>query len=428
LHIYGLLLLLSIPLYYAVVLAAIGFLFESQKALLREGVPLWQLGLCLLAWVLIVRLGVYLWSGIRAVVTPLHDEQSEPEGMKLDPAKHVELWEELEEVGGRMQAPFPDEIYISHRPECYATELRWFGFSTHRRLVLVLGLPHLAVLSLSELKVIVAHELAHFGGGDTRLSVFLFRFLRTLDRFLNALDRNVERARQRWWRWLDPVYWYAWGYFHVVRGLSAPFSRYQELRADRRSAEAYGGDLAERTLLKEWQIQPRFDAAVASFCDQNGPDYCPDAFSWFARGWSDFSPAGYKYLENRLSELEYPSFWDTHPTMQARLKAVRVYPARNSVQDRPARDLLDDFPHLAARLHEQFFALLEFESEPEERDVRALPEESAAVCYSTPPVMDVRMPLPEGSDKLLDPQGSPLPTRNRDPSQTGWQGVGHPSR
>ena len=59
-------------------------------------------------------------------------------------------------------------------------EERRFAIRTRRHLTLVIGLPHLLVLELAELKVILVHEMAHSGGGDTTLTVFLFRFVESL--------------------------------------------------------------------------------------------------------------------------------------------------------------------------------------------------------------------------------------------------------
>ena len=157
----------------------------------------------------------------------------------------------VDEVRRRVGAPWPDEFRVTAHAECYAVELRTLSTSTQSRLVVVVGLPHLEVLTESEFKVILAHELAHFAEGDTRSRVFIFRFLELLHTKLIGFDRVR--------RWIDPTYWFVSAYYHVYLFLAAPLMRYQELRADCLSAAAYGGELASRTLLKEWLLAGEFE-------------------------------------------------------------------------------------------------------------------------------------------------------------------------
>jgi Zn-dependent protease with chaperone function len=299
--------------------------------------------------VFLIRTGRYLWDVTRGLVTPRHEPDSAfLRGIGLDRFVHRELHEAVAEASCRVGAPKPDEIRINHRPACCAAEFREFGVRTQRRLVVVLGLPILTVFNVGELKVILGHELAHIGRGDTRLEVFMVRVL-------EMLRRQAPEARQRWWRWLDPLAWYAWGSAAVLAFLLGPMWRHQELRADSLSAAAYGGELAARTLLKDWLAVHEFAQAVLSFDGDGRPDAgsSPQSvFHRFAERWQEFSRVGQEYLERRLREEERPSFWDSHPTVHARTAAMRRFPPRTEEDQRPARELLPDFDDLAAKLHE----------------------------------------------------------------------------
>jgi len=294
----------------------------------------------------------HVWRGMYGLVTSQHDEaDAEIEGLPLGREEHPELYAAVAEVARRVGAPSPDEILVSHKAECYVSERRHFAWRTDRRLVLVLGLPHLCVLSLAEMQVILAHELGHFHRGDTSLGVFAFRFLESLR---TATD---ERAARRF-RHFDPVYIAARLYFHLFLYLAAPIRRFQELRADGFSASAYGGDLAVRTLLKEWHLALQFDGAVASFEpdeDSSDDDLAPTVFDWFARDWRGLSDEGQAYLERRLSEEERPSFSDSHPTTAVRIAALREYAAVEAADSRPARQLIPNLRSLKQRLHDRVF-------------------------------------------------------------------------
>src|SRR5205814_1557761 len=149
--------------------------------------------------------------------------------------------------------------------------------------VLVLGLPHLTVLSAGELQMIVAHELVHVSRGDTSLGVFSYRFL-------ESLRLSIRRMQRHAWRWFNPLYALAAGYFRLFLYLSVPIRRFQELRCDAVSAAAFGGELAAATLLKEWLLAHQFEMLVAGRC----PEFSPSGltvnsgetvYDTFARRW-----------------------------------------------------------------------------------------------------------------------------------------------
>lgn len=294
----------------------------------------------------------HVWRGMIGLVTSQHDDaNTEVDGVPLAREEHPELYSAVGEVARRVGAPAPDEILVTHQAECYVTERRNFAVLTDRRLVLVVGLPHLCVLSVAEMQVILAHELAHFRRGDTSLGVFAFRFLESL----RAATAECGSRRRRWF---DPLHMVARLYFHLFLFLSAPIRRFQELRADGFSAVAYGGDLASRTLLKEWHLALQFDGAVASFePEEDSSDDGPalTVFDWFSRDWRGLSEEGQAYLERRLSEEERPTFSDSHPTTAARIAALRGYGSVAPSDSRPARQLVPNIRYLKRQLHDRVF-------------------------------------------------------------------------
>jgi Zn-dependent protease with chaperone function len=218
--------------------------------------------------------------------------------------------------------------------------------------MLVLGLPHLAVLNNSELKVIVAHELAHFRGGDTRLGVFLHRFLESLR------DAN---DRQRRTRWIDPVYWIRWAFLRVALVLVAPVWKHQELRADVASANAYGGRLTVRTLLREWLLGQQFEQTVEDYVALSSNTRLQKTLSQFniyrefAARFQSFSPQAEEFVRQRLAIEEKSSLFDSHPTMRSRVDAVLAYPDRELPNLRPASHLVSNFSQLEEQLQRELF-------------------------------------------------------------------------
>ena len=350
---YGLLLIVLILLYYSVLTAvtvSLTVVFQhvangpwvSGSSSMIRGVTLLAIA------TVMITLALQLWQGLRGLVTRMHEGSGDAgSGVVLARNQCPDLYRTVAEVGVGINAPLPAEIRVTDRAECYVCEERKFGVHTHRRLVLVLGLPHLAVLSVAELKAILAHELAHFRSGDTTFGIFIYRFL-------ESLRVTQQKREHRWWSWVDPIYWLSKSTFHLFLVMVTPIRQYQELRADCTSASYCGGELAARTLLKEWLLSHQFDVAAAEFRQRqqdNAPCAEPNAFRYFTARWLEFSVAGCDYLERRLSEEEQPGYLDSHPTTQARLAIMRRFPARKIRFAIPARCLLNDFNAIEQQLY-----------------------------------------------------------------------------
>lgn len=349
---YSLLLLGLLLAYYAVLIVFAG-------ELLRWAFYLWNSGparltsmvlMLVLAALLIHTLRHLVYDAI-GLVTPLHDVVPEAtEGVRLAREQHPRIFLLVEHVGQEVGAPMPDEIRVNHYPETFTVELRRFGISPQRRHVLMLSLPQLEVLSVDELKVILGHELAHFGRGDTRLTVFF-------SRLLGSLERSIASAQEKWWRFIDPIYWFQRAYRRLFALLSSPVQRHQELRADSISAVVCGGDLAARTLLKDCLLTHQFMAAEASYHPPSPGDNGQDTlFSWFRHRWRDFSPDGQDYLLRRLEAEEKASFWDPDPTISQRVQLMRSFPAKGAPSAQPARELFENFEQLEQEVQEVMYA------------------------------------------------------------------------
>jgi Zn-dependent protease with chaperone function len=299
---------------------------------------------------LMVRVGKHLWRGVLGLVTNQFDPLAvDADGRPLPPEQYPRLYELVRQVAERIHGPMPDRILLSHRAECFVTERRQFSLSTKRELILVLGMPHLDVLSVGELQAILAHELAHFRRGDTRVGVFNFRFLEALRVSLDDYPKKL--------RWIHPLFLLEWAYFYSFLWLSAPIRRYQELRADAASAEAFGGDVSAQTLLKEWLLAHQFDAEVAAYRPTENHNVSNETvYSLFKRHWRGLSSEGRSYLERRLVEEETTSFFDSHPTMALRLAMLRAFPSRTDTDTSLAWSLLPAGEELEAALHRVLLA------------------------------------------------------------------------
>lgn len=199
---------------------------------------------------------------------------------------------------------------------------------------LLLGLPLLAGLSVSELRSVLAHELGHFAGGDTALSARTYH-ART---FLRAARDNAGPL----FRWFFALY------YRIFVWVSAASNRDLEARADRYSAEAAGPQAAASALIKVVQLDLAWNHVVEQrvpLFDQAG------ARAPLAEAVSTLMAAeaeGLQQAAAQVLEQERPRWDDTHPRTQDRVAAFAALPAATVVSDdRPALTLLADGPSLA---------------------------------------------------------------------------------
>lgn len=264
------------------------------------------------------------------------------EGTRLDPQQHAALFQHVADVARRLGAPVPHEIWISEEARCFSFEQRRFGLSTHRILVLVLGLPHLMILRSDELAVIIGHELIHLRQQDTTLALFFFRFSHFLKTSLAAAIKSPLH-------WLNPCIWLEWVSYQLFSLLIAPVQRGQEIVADCRSAETFGGDVARRTLIREWFISNRFEDLVDQRLEASalGKDTDPRSiYEQFSDEWQEVSAKAQQFLRDRLEVMEPQSYWDTHPTLKERLDAVSAYPNFGTDPAGPAANLIGNITEL----------------------------------------------------------------------------------
>ncbi len=222
-----LLFVLFVAYYGVLVVLAVEFLLLAvglYQSFLTSPADNWlALPAAMLMTAVVARLAVELVMGMAGLVTNKYDGANPPVfGPLLNESNSPDLQKLIALVAERTRGPLPNEIRVSPDANCYVCENRRFSLSTNRSLVLVIGLPHLTVLTATELKIILAHELAHFAGGDTRLGVFLHRFLESLR------DRSGNSTVYQW-QWGDPVHWLRWLYFKGAQLIAAPVWQSQRI-------------------------------------------------------------------------------------------------------------------------------------------------------------------------------------------------------
>lgn len=289
----------------------------------------------------IVIAGAMLWSLI-----PRRDKFEAP-GMLLERSSHPRLFAELENVADALSEPLPTEIYLIGAPNAFVADRGGIlGFGSRR--IMGLGLPLLSLLTISQFRAVLAHEFAHYYGGDTSLGPWVYKTKTSIVRVFENIGSVGELARVAV---LGVMYivvttllkWYFIAFLRVINLIS----RKQEYRADELACLIAG----RQNLIDGLQSIHRAAAAwpfywkndVAPSLGEGSLPAIGDGFVRFVSA-PQVSAAISKGLATRLRE-EKTEPYDTHPPMRDRIAAAQLLPDCSAPQDpRPASTLLDNVP------------------------------------------------------------------------------------
>jgi len=267
-------------------------------------------------------------------------ESSDPDG-DLGPAisriDAPRLFEEVENVSRALGARPPEQIRITYLPCCGV--VAW-----QRSRALLLGLPLLHILTVAELRAVLAHELAHLAKGDATVSARSARFVEALGR---ALDRNTGRA-------FSPLRLWARGCRHVADRLIAPIARGQEARADRAAASLAGGTAAASALVKVAAVQPIFREVLSHYSLE---DAHANLYAFFRKFWGRIPESLHESIRHGLLTDADATVDDLHPPLPDRFFVVQAYADRAPLPGDHdlAATMLGDLDALEAMLHNRLF-------------------------------------------------------------------------
>ncbi len=275
-------------------------------------------------------------GGIR-VATGSRDPDSDfgPVLRRLDAPR---LFEEVAEVARRLGVRPPEEVRLAFLPCCGVVAWR-------RSRALLLGLPLLHVLTIAELRAVLAHELAHLARGDATWSAGSLRFVDGLGR---ALDDPAGRS------W-GPLRLWARLCRRLALALVGPIARGQETRADRASAALAGGRAAASALVKVALVQPLFREVIGHLApDRPG---AANLYATFRAFWDRLPPPLLEAMRLRLLTLDDLDADAPHPPLADRVALVQYYPDPPGVPpgDHAALDLIGDPDWIEQMLHDRLY-------------------------------------------------------------------------
>ena len=271
-------------------------------------------------------LGILLLGGYAALRTaatalawgkPLEHQEI---AVSLTRAQAPALWRLVDEVARTVGTAPPDNLVLTPEPNCYAIEVP--VILPNQRVkgrTLCLSLPLLHLWDERELRAVVAHELAHFHGEDTRYSREYAPALRAAAEALETLRATLDRdARAVAVLPLLPIFSFTVERFTLA---TAAHSREREFAADGVAARVAGALPFATALLKVAVAPPAWSLYLERAVENGATDPPPAgaAVAWLAaQAMQTPQPPDWLARERTAHPV------DTHPPLHARLDALGV--------------------------------------------------------------------------------------------------------
>jgi len=264
-------------------------------------------------------------------------------GPRVDLAANPHLAEHLQDVARRVGEPLPPDVYVTLQMNAgVAQRGGLLGIGSRR--FMVLGLPLMQLLTVSEFRAVLAHEFGHFRGGDTRLGPSIYRARQ-------AIARTVQLAGS-----VSIVLWlpfraYATLFFRITQAVS----RAQEYAADALAASVVGAmplafalrKLPGGSLALDLYLRHELVPAIAAGFE---PPVAAGFLHFVTR--EPTLALTTRFAQEQLARPPHDPY-DSHPPTAARLSALATLPPGPDPSGEPAAlVLLSQVPTLEQALVE----------------------------------------------------------------------------
>ncbi len=272
----------------------------------------------------------------------------ESAGVMVSRGEQPALWALVDDVARETGFPVPDDLRLVEDVNAFVhQDTRLLGLVGGKR-HLGIGTALLQVLTVDELRAVLAHELGHYAGGDTRLSALVYRAEATVRRTVDHLGPTTLLGRL------------FGAYATLYRRVSLSVRRGQELRADQASVKV-AGRAAQESLLRELQAAaPAWQFFLNTYAKPVWSSGAAprDLYEGF-RLLLDEPTRQQELQELRLEDGRPTDPLDSHPSASERIALARTLPDRTAPGDtRSAREVLSGAQALEVRVTAWFHGQL----------------------------------------------------------------------
>jgi heat shock protein HtpX len=313
--------------YIVIVLLAIACIYLPYLAFTSAEHPPAQLGLLVLGGIVV---GItILWS-----LVPRR-EQFEVPGLLLEPCAHPRLFAELGAIAAALNEPLPREVYLVGQVNAFVAD-RGGIMGIGSRRVMGIGLPLLSSLTVSEMRAVLAHEFAHYYGGDTKMGPWVYKTQSAMIRTFQNIGSLRELGRIAALQFMHMVVTFLLkAYFIFFLRVINFVSRKKEYRADELASLVAGGQPLVQGLRKihgaamAWG--PYWNSEVVPVLNLGCKPAIADGFSRFLAA-PQIEVQVTKGIEKEIAEGKTEPY-DTHPPLRDRIAAIEKLEAAPGEKD-----------------------------------------------------------------------------------------------
>jgi len=282
----------------------------------------------------VVAAGLILWS-----ILPRIDRFTAP-GPRLEENHQPELFGILRGISAATGEEMPSEVYLLGGEVNAWVAQRGGMMGIGSRRVMAVGLPLLESVTVPQFRAIIAHDLGHFHGSDTKLGPWIYKTRQAIVRTVNNLARSGSWVHK-------PFLWYGNFFLRMTQAIS----RAQELAADALSAKVAGARTTMAALVA-------VERAGMVFGEYWSTEVIPVLSNGFrppiAAGLTRFLAAEdvasslRQHVDTALRDGK-ASEYDSHPPLRERLAALEPLAGDDVPAEEPmASTLLRDLDRLEA--------------------------------------------------------------------------------
>jgi tetratricopeptide (TPR) repeat protein len=284
-------------------------------------------------------------------------------GIACDATEAVELQKLVTESATSVNGEPIAAVRLSPGAEVaiYPAAPRLFGLLGSRQRVLSIGYLALRLLTVSELRAMLAQRFARLRKDDTAADQFLERHIQAIDESLAGIWAYGGKTN-----YFNPFFLFLLLYYKCFQRFAAGYLRSRELRADRLAAEQHGGDATAeairklsvdapileqrlKKLVQELTTQdPELGNMYAAWDDLCGPEASGEdakEFAHLAFNDQQRTAARQKALDDEQSGIAA-----NRPSLKERMDALTSVPNTSQPRNQPAVDLLDNREHWEEQL------------------------------------------------------------------------------
>lgn len=302
-------------------------LFEIGRAIDQHYVSGNAMKMVMFAGLIVLALLWYgariIWDTLRVTLRRQDAEPIQIIGQTLSPAQAPQLWSFVQDIARRTEARVPDTVVVGLNEGFFVTE-HAVQLANGQRVpegrVLYLPLPYMSFMERPEVSAVVAHELGHFTGEDTRYGLQFSPIYRSLLNSILAVTNEHADDDDGWRAWITaPASLYGKWFLHSFDEAVHHWSRERELAADAFSSRIAGTAPAALALLRSAVLQEFVDEALAH--NQQAPPHLREGV--LSRVRRQVAEHGLGDPRNHLDDQQSHPL-DTHPTLKQRLDALGV--------------------------------------------------------------------------------------------------------